>query len=173
MILLCPDQPVGAQFIWIVHKLDRGDDMYIPFGKPEAMAKVSGGRNAPNLFGSVKFYQMINSVLVVADIGGLPDSKTEVFGFHIHEGSNCQGEGFPNTGSHYNPQKDRHPSHAGDLPPLFSCNGRAFLAVLTDRFQISKIVGKTIVIHSMPDDFTSQPSGNAGEKIACGMIAVL
>ena len=147
--------------------------MHIPFGRPEAMAKVSGGSNAPNLFGSVKFYQMTNSVLIVADINGLPDSETDVFGFHIHEGSGCQGKGFSNTGNHYNPQMTKHPSHAGDMPPLFSCSGRAFLAVLTDRFAVSQIAGKTVVIHSMPDDFTSQPSGNAGEKIACGIIAAI
>lgn len=63
-----------------------------------------------------------------------------------------------------------HPYHAGDLPPLFSANGNAVLEVLTDRFNIHQIIGKTIIIHRNPDDFTTQPSGNAGEKIACGVI---
>lgn len=147
--------------------------MHIPFGRPEAIAKVLGGRNAPNLYGSVKFYQMSNGVLVAAEICGLPESGTGIFAFHIHEGENCEGEGFPNTGSHFNPQSNMHPSHAGDLPPLFSCNGNAFSAVLTDRFQISQIIGRTIVIHAMPDDFMTQPSGNSGEKIACGIIAAM
>ena len=49
-------------------------------------------------------------------------------------------------------------------------NGYAFSAFLTDRFTVKEIVGRTVIMHSSPDDFTSQPSGNAGEKIACGEI---
>lgn len=63
-----------------------------------------------------------------------------------------------------------HPDHAGDLPPLMRSNGNAFSAVVTDRFTPSDIVGRTVVIHSNPDDFSTQPSGNAGKKIACGVI---
>ena len=147
--------------------------MHIPFGRPEAIAKVLGGKEAPNLFGSVKFYQMGANVLVVADICGLPESKTNIFAMHIHEGGSCQGEGFVNTGGHYNPENKEHPSHAGDLPPLFSCGGRAFLAVMTDRFAVKDIVGRTVVIHIGPDDFTTQPAGNSGLKMACGVIAAL
>ena len=63
-----------------------------------------------------------------------------------------------------------HPMHSGDLPPLLSATGRAYMAVLTDRFSIGQIIGKTVVVHSRADDFQSQPAGNAGEKIACGVI---
>jgi len=44
------------------------------------------------------------------------------------------------------------------------------MSVLTDKFTVEEIIGKTIIIHNMPDDFTSQPAGNAGQKIACGII---
>lgn len=146
--------------------------MWIPFGKPGALARVVGSNQAPCLFGSVKFYEMGENVLVVADISGLPESRTGIFALHIHEGGSCAGEKFANTGGHYNPQQKPHPNHAGDLPPLFSCAGKAFLAVLTDRFRIPDVMGRTVVIHSQPDDFTSQPAGNAGDKIACGIIAL-
>ena len=63
-----------------------------------------------------------------------------------------------------------HPKHAGDLPPLMGCQGNAYLAVKTDRFIVHDIIGKTVVIHSDPDDFHTQPAGNAGKKIACGVI---
>ncbi|MBP3600475.1 MAG: superoxide dismutase family protein [Clostridia bacterium] len=56
------------------------------------------------------------------------------------------------------------------MPPLFEVNGRAFSVFLTDRFSVPQILGKTVIIHALPDDFTTQPSGNAGEKIACGII---
>lgn len=146
--------------------------MWIPFGRPGALARVAGASQAPCLFGSVKFYEMGENVLVVADISGLPVSKTGVFGLHIHEGGSCTGENFADTGGHYDPGQQPHPSHAGDLPPLFSCGGKAFFAVLTDRFRVQDVIGRTVVIHSEPDDFTSQPAGNAGDKIACGIIAL-
>ncbi|MBQ4317365.1 MAG: superoxide dismutase family protein, partial [Clostridia bacterium] len=107
------------------------------------------------------------------DISGLPNTSSGFFGFHIHEGNNCLGNKFENTGNHYNPNRLPHPLHAGDMPPLISCNGNAFLAFFTDRFSIDEIIGKTVVIHSNPDDFTTQPSGNAGTKIACGVIKAL
>jgi Cu-Zn family superoxide dismutase len=77
---------------------------------------------------------------------------------------------FPSSGTHYNPNNCPHPYHAGDMPPLFGANGYAFLTFVTSRFTVNEIIGKTIIIHSMPDDFTTNPSGNSGEKIACGVI---
>lgn len=137
---------------------------------PAATAYISGGDAYPGIHGTVQFFYKCDGVLVVADIYGLPDSKTDFFAFHIHENGDCRGAGFPNTGNHYNPCNTEHPNHAGDLPPLLSANGRAYLAVLTNGFRINDIMGRTVVIHSSPDDFTTQPSGNAGTKIACGII---
>jgi Cu-Zn family superoxide dismutase len=144
--------------------------MCIPTERPCAIARVAGGEQAPCLCGTVKFYRTGKNVLVVADICGLPDSETGIFGMHIHEGDSCMGADFENTGSHYDPDGRPHPNHAGDLPPLFSCRGNAFLAVMTDRFCLRDILGRTVVIHSQADDFRSQPAGNAGEKIGCGVI---
>ena len=143
--------------------------MWIPFGRPEALARVAGSEKAPCLYGTVKLYQMGKNILVVADVGGLPSSETGIFGLHIHMGSDCCDD-FANTGSHYNPGNREHPSHAGDLPPLFSANGRAVSVFLTDRFALRQIIGKTVIIHSGPDDFTTQPSGNPGQILACGKI---
>lgn len=136
-----------------------------------ASAQIKGSKDAPAIRGRVDFIQKRNGVLVVARISGLPcDSDTGFFAFHIHRGSNCNGEGFPNTGGHYNPADVAHPEHAGDLPPLLSNKGTAFMAVMTDRFDVNDIVGRTVVIHAGTDDFRSQPSGKSGEKIACGVI---
>ncbi|MGN0801704.1 MAG: superoxide dismutase family protein [Candidatus Faecivicinus sp.] len=145
--------------------------MYRYSSRPDAVAYVRGGGDAPNINGRVRFYQEPKSVLVVADIAGLPqDSESGFFGFHIHEGNGCVGAGFPQTGSHYNPNGAEHPRHAGDLPPLMTQQGRAHLAVRTDRFRVRDILGRTVVIHSNPDDFHTQPAGNSGTKIACGVI---
>lgn len=138
---------------------------------PDAVARVRGGEDAPQLCGEARFYQECGAVLVVADICGMPlHSVTGFFALHIHEGGSCGGENFVRTGGYYNPQDTTHPNHAGDLPPLMRCGSGAFLAVRTDRFCVREIIGKTVVIHDGPDDFRSQPAGNAGSKIACGFI---
>lgn len=139
--------------------------------RPSAVARINGGHDVPNIFGEVRFYQNRTNVLVEANISNLPqNSQTGFFAFHIHEGDNCSGESFANTGSHYNPGTAPHPNHAGDLPPLLFCNGGAYLTVKTDRFRVEDIIDRTVVIHSNSDDFMSQPAGNAGKKIACGVI---
>lgn len=139
--------------------------------RPDAIAYMQGGDEAPWLSGAVRFYQKEGSVLVVADVAGLPQSSgSGFFALHIHEGASCLGAHFADTGGHYNPTGAEHPGHAGDLPPLLLCGGRAYLAVRTDRFTVKDILGRTVVIHSGSDDFKSQPSGNAGVKIACGVI---
>lgn len=138
---------------------------------PDAVARICGGANAPCLSGQVRFYQECGSVLVVAEVTGFSvGDQNGFFALHIHEGDSCCGEGFPATGGHYNPKRTPHPDHAGDLPPLLVCDGRAYLAVRTGRFRVSEIIGRTVVIHGGSDDFHSQPAGNAGAKIACGVI---
>lgn len=88
-------------------------------------------------------------------------------------GISCTGtleDEFANAGMHLNPTNCPHPYHIGDLPPLIENNGYAYMSVLLDKFKLEDIIGKVIIIHEMPDDFTSQPSGNSGKKIACGKI---
>lgn len=144
--------------------------MHIPFGRPRAWARIRGGEEAPTVCGMVHFYQACEGVVVVAELHGLPESETGIFALHIHEGGSCRGAGFPDTGGHYNPDDRPHPRHAGDLPPLLSCGGKAYFAVLTGRFRIADVIGRTVIVHSGPDDFHTQPAGNPGTKIACGVI---
>ncbi len=140
------------------------------FVLPNAIAIIRGSVAYPHLQGQVRFYQRQNCVLIEANVQGLPANETGFFGFHIHAGEACTGADFADTGSHYNPDETPHPIHAGDLPPLLSCHGGAYLAVATGRFHVAEIIGRTVVIHDGADDFTTQPAGNAGTKIACGVI---
>lgn len=136
-----------------------------------ARADIKGGKGAEGLFGEALFVQKQNGVLVTVRVKGLPsNNRSGFFALHIHEGGSCIGQGFPGTGSHFHPDSVPHPQHAGALPPHLDAGGEAYMQVLTTRFTVKEIVGKTIVIHNGPDDFTSQPAGNAGEKIACGVI---
>ena len=143
---------------------------------PDAAAVMQGGIHRHTLGGVVLFFKTKGGVLVAAEIRGLPQSadecKEDIFAFHIHEGD-CDGDGampFPDSGGHYNPNGCAHPMHAGDMPPLFGTGGLAVSVFLTNRFTLDEIIGRSVIIHSRADDFSSQPSGNAGEKIACGRI---
>lgn len=145
--------------------------------RADAVAFINGSPDFPEIKGRVLFYQLRNGVLVRADITGLPKEKADcgkpVFAFHIHSGGACSGneiDPFANADGHFNPENCYHPYHAGDLPPVFGVNGKSFTAFLTDRFTVKQVLNRTIIIHRMPDDFISQPSGNSGEKIACGII---
>lgn len=147
---------------------------------PQAFARIRGSDKYSNIFGVSQFTQLTRGVLITSRINGLPYSDENcnygVFGFHIHEGKSCTGnseDAFADTKAHYNPDNCPHPYHRGDLPPLFGNKGYAYMSLLTDRFTLSEIIGKTIVIHLHPDDFTTQPSGNSGEKIACGVIKLI
>jgi Cu-Zn family superoxide dismutase len=145
--------------------------------KPDAKAEIRGSLTYPDIVGKASFYQTKDGVLLNVEVMGLPSGSEPcgggVFGFHIHEGESCTGNAedpFADAKGHYNPHDCRHPQHAGDLPPLFEAQGRAFMVFLTGRFTVKEIIGKTIIIHASPDDFTSQPAGNAGKKMACGKI---
>ena len=145
--------------------------------RPQAFARLRGSEDYPGIYGTAYFYQTAMGVIVSAQLENLPKSddacRQPIFAFHIHSGEDCGGnekDPFADAMSHYNPNDCLHPYHAGDLPPLFGCDGYAFSVVLTNRFTVKEIIGKTLIVHSSPDDFTSQPSGNSGTKIACGSI---
>lgn len=140
---------------------------------PQALALVYGSNKYPDLKGTVRFYQTpYEGILIAAEFYHLPSENTDsssFYGFHIHENGDCSDD-FAKTGSHYNPLNQPHPKHAGDMPPLLSCNGYSFMTFYAEQLTISQVIGKSVIVHEKPDDFTTQPSGNAGNKIACGVI---
>lgn len=143
--------------------------------RPCCRAIVSGAPKYSKIHGTVSFYRACSGTLVVAEIFNLP-SDNGVFAMHIHNGTECSGnenDSFANSGTHFDLLNNKHPFHTGDLPALFSSNGYAWSAVFTNRFQPMQVKGYPVIIHSDPDDFHTQPSGNSGEKIACGIISSL
>lgn len=141
---------------------------------PGAIAWINGDEQYPDLSGAVKFYHTAyGGVLVEAEIFGLPNVGTpgssNFYACHIHESGDCSDH-FSHTGLHYNPRNTMHPDHAGDMPPLLGNQGYAFSVFYDKRYTIREIIGRSVIIHEKPDDFTTQPAGNAGNKIACGTI---
>lgn len=141
--------------------------------EPEAVAEVCGGKEYPDIHGIVRFYETpYAGIVIAAEIFDLPVESRETpafFAFHIHENGDCS-DAFAHTGNHYNPENHQHPSHAGDMPSLLTGNGYSWLCFLDSCLSISQVIGKSVVIHGGVDDFTTQPSGNSGKKIACGVI---
>ena len=144
---------------------------------PDAYACINGSGDYPDICGCTYFAQTAFGVLVSTELFHLPTStnpcECRVFAYHIHGNTNCESEYFNPFSSkltHYNPHKCKHPHHAGDLPPIFENNGYAFHSSLTNRFTLHEIIGKIVILHANPDDFTTDPSGNAGDRIAFGQI---
>lgn len=152
---------------------------YLP---PQAAAVIRGGPLAPQISGVVTFKEVPGGTMVCADIFGLPSyqpaqgDKKPIgpFGFHIHENGNCEigdpNDPFKSAGQHWNPTNQPHGNHAGDFPVLFSNNGVARMCFFTDKFLPWDVIGKSVIIHENPDDYRTQPSGDAGRRLACGII---
>jgi Cu-Zn family superoxide dismutase len=127
--------------------------------------------------GVVTFSEVRGGIRIVANIEGLIPGK---HGFHIHEHGACNGTNEENAGGHFNPDDHPHagpndsPRHAGDLGNLVAdLSGRAHYDRLDFVITLDgheSIVGRSVVIHKYPDDLISQPSGNTGPAVACGVI---
>ena len=139
---------------------------------PQAIARIRGSEKYPELNGVVSFFAASGGTIVLTEISGLPKDNS-FFAMHIHNGKSCTGnekDPFANAGSHLNFTNSEHPYHTGDLPVILSNNGYAWSAVYTDRFTPNQVKGYPVIIHANPDDYRTQPSGDSGEKIACGII---
>lgn len=150
--------------------------------KVTAYAKIYGSTIAPHIYGNIFFDDVPGGTEVYVELWGLPEYKPVKedigpigpFGFHIHEYGLCEitdpEDPFLSAGGHYNPTNQPHGNHAGDFPVIFSNNGYARMCFFTDKFKPKDIIGKSVIIHQNPDDYRTQPSGNSGKRIACGII---
>jgi len=128
--------------------------------------------------GEATFEQEGDKVRAVVFVQGLKPGQEH--GMHIHEVGDCGADGM-NAKGHFNPYGKAHADHAspdrhaGDLPSLkANKKGRANVAVALDQISLGQgpgnIIGRSIVVHSGPDDHMTQPTGNSGGRIACGVI---
>ena len=130
------------------------------------------------VMGTVTFTKTGDTVQVVADITGLKPGK---HGFHIHEFGDCSAADASSAGSHFNPTKMPHGApdaaerHAGDLGNLEAdSTGKAHLELKDNMLKLSgenSILGRGLIVHEKVDDW-SQPTGNAGGRVACAVIGV-
>ena len=149
-----------------------------PQESPRATAQLQSTKGNKT-FGEATFEQMGNKVRVVVFVQGLKPGQEH--GLHIHEAGDCSsGDGMSAKG-HFNPHGKPHGAHtsgerhAGDLPSLrANKQGRANIQIDLDMISVTpgpaSIIGRGLIVHADPDDFKTQPTGNAGARIACGVI---
>jgi superoxide dismutase, Cu-Zn family len=153
-----------------------------------AMGGASGPKAVANLEptkgntvrGTVTFEQRGSSVMVSGTLAGLKAGSEH--GFHVHEKGDCSSGDGMSAGGHFNPQGKGHghhagmERHAGDMPNVRADSyGNASFSFETTGITIGSgatdIVGKGLIVHRDPDDYKSQPAGNAGPRLACAVIA--
>ena len=137
---------------------------------PTANSKVSG---------TVTFTKATDGIRMVADISGLTPGK---HGFHVHEFGDCSAPDGNSAGSHFNPTKDPHAGHdaekrhIGDLGNVEAdAAGKVHLDLVDKKIKLSgetSIVGRALIVHEKADDLKTQPTGDAGGRVACGVIGV-
>lgn len=143
-------------------------------GKPYAVANLKGNYKYNNLKGTVQFFPWSTGTIIKLEVVGLTvNSENNFFGFHIHETGECidsMDNPYLSAGGHFNKNNNKHPNHTGDLPMIYSNNGYAFMLYYTARFKPVDVINKSVIIHKMADDLMTDPAGNSGERIACGVI---
>lgn len=136
-------------------------------------------RAGSTVLGTATFSQRYNGVHVRVEVSGLVSGSEH--GFHVHEKGDCSAPDASSAGGHFNPAGVAHGKfsaavhHAGDLPSLVAdANGRARLDFALPGATLDagpgSIMGHSVVVHGAADDFTTQPSGNSGARVACGVI---
>lgn len=149
------------------------------FSKKQSATAVLAPTKGNSVSGTVNFTQKGEVVLVEAKINGLKANGTH--GFHIHEKGNCGGDAS-GAGGHFNPSAGQHggPSgnarHGGDLGNLKAdANGYAQASLeirgITLGTEASSVIGRAVIVHAGVDDLKSQPAGNSGARVACGLIS--
>lgn len=144
----------------------------------KAVAELHGTKGN-NVSGTITFTKEANWIRVIADIMGLSPGK---HGFHIHEFGDCTADDGSSAGGHFNPEDVNHGAptdsvrHVGDLGNIEAGqDGNAHFEVTDSLLSFSglhSIIGRGVVVHGGEDDLTSQPAGNAGPRVACGVIGI-
>ena len=146
-------------------------------GGPRAVANLEPTKGNTTA-GSVQFEQRGDKVHVTAAITGLAPNAEH--GFHVHEKGDCSSGDGMSAGGHFNPDGKPHgaqaaPHHAGDMPSLRAdASGNAKATFVLDGVTVTpgptSFVGRGLIVHKDPDDYKTQPTGNAGARLACAVI---
>jgi len=133
--------------------------------------------------GRVQVMSMGSGVHIAGDVGGFEPGSAH--GFHIHERGDCSAADASSAGGHFNPLGAPHgrmettPHHAGDMDNIVADGeGVAHVNLHVEGVRLGgggpiDIAGRALVVHAKPDDYQSQPSGDSGARVACGIITIV
>jgi Cu-Zn family superoxide dismutase len=149
-----------------------------PAATPAATATATLQSEDPKVSGTVTITDDgSGGVKIVADVSGAKDGK---HGFHVHENGQCEhSDHFKSAGGHFNPGGADHacpptdPRHAGDLGNIDITGGKGHLEITSTALSLSgpnSVVGKALILHTGEDDCKTQPTGNSGDRLACGVV---
>lgn len=145
---------------------------------PRAMAPLQA-KSGSQVAGTIFFTQQGSDLRVVARVSGLKPNQEH--GFHVHETGDCSAPDAMSAGGHFNPTGQPHgpqamPHHGGDMPSLKAdAMGNAEATFMVEGVTLAGatdgVIGKAVVVHAKADDYKTQPTGDSGGRIACGVIA--
>ena len=169
------DQPPPAK--------DQVDQAPVKSETPMSAAAALQAAPGSNASATVTFTPVAGGVRIVADVQGVPAGK---HGLHLHETGECThatdaaGKHFSSAGGHFNPAGAPHacpptdPRHAGDFGNIeVAADGSGHLDLTSNAISLAganSVVGKAVILHAGADDCTTQPTGNAGDRLACGVV---
>lgn len=147
--------------------------------EPTKAIAVLSAASGSSVAGTVTFTKSSEGVNVLAEISGL---KPGQHGFHVHEFGDCSAKDATSAGGHYNPTNDPHAGHdaekrhIGDLGNIEAdASGKARLELKDKVLKLSgenSIIGYAVIVHEKADDLKTQPTGDAGGRVACGVVGV-
>lgn len=173
----CKEKEVQNKIDDTSKEMDKLEDMAMD---KKTVTVAMGSKSGSSVSGTIELVQDATTVSMVLTLTGLTPGDHAI---HVHEKGDCSSDDGKSAGGHWNPKAEDHGKwghdmhHAGDIGNLVAdASGKAVLEFSTDQWcldcddETKNLIGKSFIVHADADDFQTQPTGNAGGRVACGVI---
>lgn len=176
----CKEKEVDETITDMTEDVDGAMDDMEENIESKVVTVTMNSKSGSNVNGTIMLTQGMNDVTMVVKLSGLSAGEHAI---HVHENGDCSSDDGKSAGGHWNPSKEDHGKwgedmhHAGDIGNLVAdADGNAMLEFSTDQWclgcddEVKNLMGKSFIVHAKADDFKTQPTGDAGGRVACGVI---